>query len=149
MLTHCRKTFFNYRISYTSLPFREDDRERKGQREWEERDREREGERERERVRERSIEKERHRRKMKEEIKESKNKKMCIYVCTWEGIFKRYFMIDEHLTRHFVYYVECLWSPPPFLWSMSTTLFNSMVSTNQGSNFSFFYCRISFGFSLI
>ena len=36
---------------------------------------------------------------------------------------KRYFKIDQHSARHFVYFVECLSSPPLFLCSPIITLF--------------------------
>ena len=52
---------------------------------------------------------------------------------------KRYLKIDQHLAWYFVYYVECLSSPPPFLRSQIITLFlNSMISNYQekGLNFS-------------
>ena len=38
--------------------------------------------------------------------------------------FIRYFKIDQHLVRHFVYYVACLLSPPHFLCSQIITPFN-------------------------
>ena len=45
---------------------------------------------------------------------------------------KRYFKIDQHLARHFLYYIERLSSPPYFLCSQIITPFlNSMISTNQ------------------
>ena len=45
-----------------------------------------------------------------------------------KDIFK---YIDQHLARHFVYDVECLSSPPPFLCSQIITIFlNSMISIN-------------------
>ena len=46
---------------------------------------------------------------------------------------------DQYFARHFVYYVECLSSPPSFLCSQIITPFlHSMISTNQkrGLNFS-------------
>ena len=49
-----------------------------------------------------------------------------------------YFKIDQHLAWFFVYYVECLLSPPPFLCSQIVTPFlNSMFSTNQEKGFKF------------
>ena len=67
---------------------------------------------------------------------------------------KRYFKIDQHLARHFVYYVECLSSPSPFLSNQMITLFcDSMISTNQEKKLEFkpivkhlflFYIVISF-----
>ena len=47
-------------------------------------------------------------------------------ICNLE---KRYSKIDQRLARHFVYYVECRSSPPPFLCSQLITPF--MISTNQ------------------
>ena len=45
---------------------------------------------------------------------------------------KRYFKIDLHLARHFVYYVECFSSPPPFQCNKIITSFlNSIIYTNQ------------------
>ena len=41
--------------------------------------------------------------------------------------------IDQHLALNFVYYVECLSSPPPFLCSLIIIPFlNLMISTKSG-----------------
>ena len=40
-----------------------------------------------------------------------------------EGINKRYFKIDQHLTQHFMYYGECPSNVPPFLGSQIITPF--------------------------
>ena len=76
------------------------------------------------------------------------------YYCPFFAINKRYFKIDQYLGRHFVYHVECLSSPPPFLCSQIITPFlNSMISTNQEKVLEFqpivkplflFQCRIYF-----
>ena len=50
---------------------------------------------------------------------------------------KRYLKIDRQLARHFVYYVECLSSPPPFSSQIITPFLNSMISTNQGKGLEF------------
>ena len=56
---------------------------------------------------------------------------VCVYVDV-VVVDKRYFKIDQHLARHFVYNVNCLSSPPPFLCSQVITPFlNLMISTNQ------------------
>ena len=39
-----------------------------------------------------------------------------IITLNFDGSGKRYFKIDQHLARHFVYYVESLSSPSPFLY---------------------------------
>ena len=54
-------------------------------------------------------------------------------------IMKRYFKIDQHLARHFDYYIECLSRPPPpFLYSHIITPFiNSMISNNQEKRLDF------------
>ena len=55
-----------------------------------------------------------------------------------DRIIKRYFKIDKHFARHFVYYVECLSSPPPFLCSQIIIPFlNSMISINQEKGLEF------------
>ena len=55
-----------------------------------------------------------------------------------DRIIKRSFKIDQHLPRHFVYYVECFSSPPPFLCSQIIIPFlNSMISTNQEKRWNF------------
>ena len=49
-----------------------------------------------------------------------------------KGCRKRYFKIDQHLARHFVYYVGYLSSHPPFQCSQIITPFlKSMISINQ------------------
>ena len=54
---------------------------------------------------------------------------------------KRYFKIDQHLARYFVYNVECLSSHPPFLCSqIITPLLTSMISTNQEKGLEFYSC---------
>ena len=52
---------------------------------------------------------------------------------------KKYIKIDQHLARHFEFYVECLSSPPPlFQYSQIITPFNnSMISTNQEKRLDF------------
>ena len=51
---------------------------------------------------------------------------------------KGYFKIDQPLARHFVYYAQCLSSPPPFLCSLIITHFlNSMIFTNQEKGLEF------------
>ena len=50
---------------------------------------------------------------------------------------KRYFKIDQHLARHFVFYGECL-SNGGFLCSQNVTPFlNSMISTNNEKGLEF------------
>ena len=45
---------------------------------------------------------------------------------------KRYSKIDQQLARYFVYFVECLLNPPPFLCSQIIIPFiSSMISTNH------------------
>ena len=41
-----------------------------------------------------------------------------VFFCTgglveWDGLLKRYFIIDQQITRHFVHYGECLYLPFP------------------------------------
>ena len=56
------------------------------------------------------------------------NQNMHVGICPQ----KIYFKIDQHLARHFVYYVEYLSSHPPFLCSQIIPFFlNSMICTNQ------------------
>ena len=55
-----------------------------------------------------------------------------LYVFIVDIFKKRYLKIDQHLTWYFVYYVECLSSPPPFLCSQIITPFlNSMICTDH------------------
>ena len=52
------------------------------------------------------------------------------------GIIKRYFKVDQHLTRHFVYHIECLSSP--FLCCKIITPFNdSMIFHQWGKGLKF------------
>ena len=54
------------------------------------------------------------------------------------GQVKRYFKIDQHLARHFVYFAECLSSPPPFPCSQIITSFlNLRISINKEKGLKF------------
>ena len=55
-----------------------------------------------------------------------------------DRVSKIYFKIYHHLTQHFVYYVQCLSRPPPFLCIQIITIFlNSIISTNQEKGLEF------------
>ena len=71
-------------------------------------------------------------------IKSKSDKLSLCFLYLWTELsfiqyyYKRYFKMDQHLARHFVYYGGCLSNPPPFLCSQIMIPFlNSMISTNH------------------
>ena len=84
---------------------------------------------------------------------------LCMYVYKYNQIciFKRYFIIDKKIERHFVHYSECLPQPPSLVCNSNIHHFlNSRISANhyKGLGFQlimkplyslmFQQCRISF-----